>query len=65
MTRTEPDLERIIAAARGIPAPPSPGIHVSLGQRLNYLATWVRFWHERPNRSASVGLEQSGRLSRD
>lgn len=48
MGNTEPELERIVAAARGIPVPPRcTDTQADLGQRLAVLNVWLRFWHER------------------
>ncbi len=53
MTHSESELERMVAAARGIPAPP-PAQGAELGQRLTALTVWLRFWHERRERSPAV-----------
>lgn len=54
MTDSESELERMIAAARGIPAPPR-ATEAELGQRLMALTVWLRFWHERRGQGEPAG----------
>ena len=54
MTHSESELERMVAAARGIPAPPPPVQGAELSQRLTTLTVWLRFWHERRERPPAV-----------
>ncbi|MDX1606028.1 MAG: hypothetical protein R3202_07520 [Candidatus Competibacterales bacterium] len=49
MRDSEAELERLVAAARGIPPLPKPGVAgVDTARRLAALARWLRFWHEQP-----------------
>lgn len=65
MRHSESELERIIAAARGIPAPPPPP-DATLERRLAAAAHWLRFWHERAVKVSDPRLpaaERAGRIA--
>lgn len=54
VTHTESELERMVAAARGIPVAPPQAAGAELGQRLVALTVWLRFWHERRHGAVAV-----------
>jgi hypothetical protein len=54
MVHTEPELERVIAAARGIPVPPPSIPDAALTRRLASAALWLRFWHERERAAQDI-----------
>lgn len=63
MRHSESELERVIAAARGIPTPPHLP-DAPPGHRLAAAAHWLRFWHARTVTASGPGAERAERAGR-